>query len=122
MKMAGGSRIVINDEGITISTGGKILYQAQQHKFEGGKKVASIATFLPTLIPHEESQQFRVVDENNNPRADIEYLILDKNNQAYMGKTDKEGLTKRVSYSKKNELQFFYGAEAIEKIEELELG
>ena len=35
--MAGGSRILINDQGITISTGGKILYQAGQHKFEGGQ-------------------------------------------------------------------------------------
>ena len=37
--MAGGSRILINDQGITISTGGKILYQAGQHKFEGGQQV-----------------------------------------------------------------------------------
>ena len=36
--MAGGSRIVISDDGITISTGGKIVYQAGQHKFEGGAK------------------------------------------------------------------------------------
>ena len=37
--MAGGSRIVINDQGITISTNGKIIFQAGQHKFEGGQKV-----------------------------------------------------------------------------------
>lgn len=36
--MAGGSRIVISDDGITISTGGKIIYKAGQHNFEGGQK------------------------------------------------------------------------------------
>ena len=36
--MAGGSRIQIDDQGITISTGGKIVFQAGQHKFEGGQK------------------------------------------------------------------------------------
>lgn len=35
--MAGGSRIIINNQGITITTGGQILYQAGQHKFEGGR-------------------------------------------------------------------------------------
>ena len=37
--MAGGSQILIDDQGITISTGGKIVYQAGQHKFEGGRRV-----------------------------------------------------------------------------------
>ena len=36
--MAGGSQIIINDHGITIKTGGKIVYQAGQHKFESGTK------------------------------------------------------------------------------------
>lgn len=55
--MAGGSRIVISDDGITISTGGKIVYQAGQHKFEGGQKVVSPMTVLPTA-PNDYSRKF----------------------------------------------------------------
>lgn len=45
--MAGGSRIEISNDGITISTGGKIIYKAGQHKFEGGEKVVSPKISLP---------------------------------------------------------------------------
>ncbi|GLG83620.1 hypothetical protein [Acinetobacter calcoaceticus] len=119
--MAGGSRIVINNQGITFLTGGKILYKAGQHIFESGAEVAVKARVLPTFVPHEESHQFKVVDENNNPRENIDYLILDQNNQAHLGKTNKEGLTKRVFYAENTELRVFYGADAIEKMEQLGL-
>ena len=56
--MAGGSQIVISDDGITISTGGKILYQAGQHKFESGQKVVSPVTVLPTT-PDSYSLKFK---------------------------------------------------------------
>ncbi|PWB12974.1 hypothetical protein DCO44_16520 [Acinetobacter sp. AM] len=65
--MAGGSRIVISDGGITISTGGKIVYQAGQHKFEGGQRIVSPITVLPTA-PNTYSNQvnykFEYTDEN----------------------------------------------------------
>ena len=46
--MAGGSQIIISDEGITISTNGKILYKAGQHKFEGGQRVVTTLPNLPS--------------------------------------------------------------------------
>lgn len=46
--MAGGSRIIISDQGVTISTNGQILYQAGQHKFEVGQKVVTTLPNLPT--------------------------------------------------------------------------
>ena len=47
--MAGGSQILIDDQGITISTGGKIVYQAGQHKFEGGRRVKAEIPPLPIV-------------------------------------------------------------------------
>ena len=41
-EMAGGSQIIISDEGITISTNGKILYKAGQHKFESSERVVRV--------------------------------------------------------------------------------
>ncbi|CAP02981.1 hypothetical protein ABSDF_p30007 (plasmid) [Acinetobacter baumannii SDF] len=63
--MAGGSRIVISDDGITISTGGKIVYQAGQHKFEGGQKVVFPMTVLPTApndYSHKVNYKFEYTD------------------------------------------------------------
>jgi len=119
--MAGGSQIIISSDGITIKTPREFKVFAGQHIFTSGAEVAVKALVLPTFTPHEESHQFQVLDENNNPREDIDYLILDKNSQAHIGKTDKEGLTKRVFYAENTELKIYYGADAIEKIEQLGL-
>ncbi|WP_445116369.1 type VI secretion system Vgr family protein [Acinetobacter sp. WZC-1] len=115
------SEVIINGSGIYLITKGKCTIYAAQHKFESGEKVVSPAIILPMLIPYEESQQFKIVDENNNPKENIDYLILDENSQFHIGKTDKDGLTKRVFYAKKSVLQIFYAAEAIEKMEQLGL-
>lgn len=119
--MAGGSQIRINSDGITIITAGKFEIKAAQHNFEGGAEVAVMALVLPKATPHEESHQFQLLDEHNTPHENLEYLILDQNNQAHIGKTNKEGLTKRVFYPENTALKVFYGADAIEKIEQLGL-
>lgn len=121
VKMAGGSQIIIDDNGITISTGGKILYQAGQHKFEKGKIVASEVIMLPSLKEYDNSQKFKIVDENKAPISDITYLILDHNNQAHIGSTDAEGHTKRIFTPDPSKIKLFYGAKAIEKMKQLGL-
>ena len=68
--MAGGSQIVISDDGITISTGGKILYQAGQHKFESGKKVVSPVTVLPTP-PKDYSRKFLIPNSIESEDSNI---------------------------------------------------
>ena len=45
--MAGGSQILINDKGITITTHGKVVFQAGQHVFQGGEKVEMNLPILP---------------------------------------------------------------------------
>lgn len=97
----------------------KFEVKAGQHIFKSGAEVAVNALVLPTFVPHEESHQFKAVDENNDPCENMDYLILDKNNQAHIGKTDKDGLTKRVFYPENIELRIFYGADAIEKMKSL---
>ena len=68
--MAGGSRIVISDDGITISTGGKIIYRAGQHKFEGGQKVVSPMTVLPT-VPNDYSRKFFIPTSVESAESNI---------------------------------------------------
>ena len=59
--MAGGSRIVISDDGITISTGGKIVYQAGQHKFEGGQRVVTTLPHMPSSNLEGFNQGFNLI-------------------------------------------------------------
>jgi type VI secretion system secreted protein VgrG len=75
--MAGGSRIVISDEGITISTGGKIVYQAGQHKFEGGQKVVPPKIALPMFETPYSNKIDYIWDSNLKNKKEI--FILDQN-------------------------------------------
>lgn len=65
--MAGSSRIVINDQGITISTGGKVVFKAAQHTFEGGASIPPPKTVLPNPIStysHKINYNFKYTDSN----------------------------------------------------------
>ncbi len=100
--MAGGSRILINDQGITISTGGKILYQAGQHKFEGGQQVKAEIPPLPIV---NEIKTFT----NKWDFYDLFYeadfssvkykLINNKSNTFVSGTLDEHGRTQRMTTS-----------------------
>lgn len=52
--MAGGTRIVINDKGIRLITGGKFEVKAGQHIFNDGQRVKAELPNLP------------IVNETNN--------------------------------------------------------
>jgi type VI secretion system secreted protein VgrG len=75
--MAGGSRIVISDDGITISTGGKIIYKAGQHNFEGGQKVVSPKTALPMFETPYSNKIDYTWDSNLKNKKEI--FVLDEN-------------------------------------------
>ncbi|AMW80167.1 hypothetical protein AMD27_15515 [Acinetobacter sp. TGL-Y2] len=87
--MAGGSRIVISDDGITISTGGKIIYKAGQHKFEGGMNVVSEEKVLPHL-PTSYSLKFKyksnLPDQKDSNNIDLSlnkelFIVSNKDNR-----------------------------------------
>jgi uncharacterized protein (DUF2345 family) len=61
--MAGGSRIQIDDNGITISTGGQIVFQAGQHVFEGGQKVVTTLPNMPSSNLEGFNQGFNLISD-----------------------------------------------------------
>lgn len=63
--MAGGSRIQIDGQGITISTGGKVVFQAGQHKFEGGQKVVTTLPFLPSSNLEGFNHGFNLISDED---------------------------------------------------------
>lgn len=48
--MAGGSQIIIDKNGITLITPGKMESKAGQHKFESGERVSAVTNNLPQPI------------------------------------------------------------------------
>lgn len=70
--MAGGSQIVINGQGVTVTTNGKVIFKAGQHIFEGGERVVMPVTVLPTA-PHDYSHKvnykFSYMDGNGKEIA-----------------------------------------------------
>lgn len=108
--MAGGSRIVISDQGITISTNGKILYQAGQHKFESGQAVENnVRQFLEPY-----SHQVQLLDELGNALGkNIPYYIYDETQeQEFYGRTTHDGKTERIFGKNTSNLKVMIGKEA----------
>lgn len=100
--MAGGSRILINDQGITISTGGKILYQAGQHKFEGGQRVKAEISPLPIVNDIKTfTNKWDFYDLfYQTDFANVKYKLINNKNHTYVsGGLDEHGRTQRMTTS-----------------------
>ena len=104
--MAGGSRILINDQGITISTGGKILYQAGQHKFEGGQQVKAEIPPLPIVNDIKTfTNKWDFYDLFYSADfSDVKYKLINNKNHTYVsGGLDEHGRTQRMTtYNNEN--------------------
>lgn len=105
--MAGGSQIVINNQGITITTNGKNVFKAGQHIFKNGEKVDLVRTFLPDSRSCLEHRCFRAIDAANNEiLQDIPYSILNKRTGLKVyGYTDKDGLTDTIRSPETDQLE-----------------
>jgi uncharacterized protein (DUF2345 family) len=99
--MAGGSQILINDQGITITTHGKIVYQAAQHVFAGGGKAH---VELP-IMPNTTSQKFsNRLDANTliaaTGIADAVHKTVLSSGRLVTGSLDEHGRTQQLQTSK----------------------
>ena len=100
--MAGGSRILINDQGITISTGGKILYQAGQNKFEGGQQVKAEIPPLPIVNDIKTfTNKWDFYDLfYQSDFSNVKYKLINNKNHTYVsGGLDEHGRTQRMTTS-----------------------
>ena len=93
--MAGGSQIIINDHGITIKTGGKIVYQAGQHKFESGTKIKTVFPSLPVMIDQPYSAAVTFFDDAKQPMVNYNYRLIAENGIEVSGITDEFGKLNR---------------------------
>ncbi|WP_335978019.1 hypothetical protein [Acinetobacter calcoaceticus] len=112
--MAGGSRIVINDKGITIITSGKFEAKAGQHIFDGGQQVK---VELPNLPIVNEIKTFTnkwdfydlFYDSNF---SNVKYkLINNKSNSYISGTLDEHGRTQRINTSSNESYDMLIGTD-----------
>lgn len=110
--MAGGSRILINDQGITITTGGKAVFQAGQHKFEGGQRVKAEIPPLPLgneIKAFTNKWDFYSLFYEAN-FSDVKYqLINTKKNTFISGTLDEHGRTQRITTSENENYDILIG-------------
>ena len=88
--MAGGSQIIINEDGIKIITPAKFEAKAGQHLFENGQKVSAQLPSLP--VPDQPYVlQYLVKDKKNIPLANKPYFIIDEDGNLQKGITNNQG-------------------------------
>lgn len=88
--MAGGSQLVIDNQGITITTNGKIIFKAGQHLFQSGERVSTELPFLP--VPDQPYVlQYWVKNKENKPIENRPYFIIDEDGNIQKGLTDAKG-------------------------------
>lgn len=99
--MASGSQIIINDQGITVTTNGKVVFKAGQHVFEGGEKASVAIPLLPKLGPYNLT--YLVKDKDTQELLPFtKYVLTNELGHSFYGETDENGLTKTI-YSDKEE-------------------
>ncbi|AOA58901.1 hypothetical protein [Acinetobacter larvae] len=92
--MAGGSQIIIDENGITIITPRKFEVKAGQHVFEGGEKVNIPAIQLPVLgDTNKYNLRYLMKDKNGVIFSNHKYAAFLPNGNIVEGVTDDKGYT-----------------------------
>lgn len=90
--MAGGSQIIINENGITIFTPAKFEAKAEQHLFEGGEHVLSALPKLPVL-GDKNDYNLRYLLKDKDIISNQKYIAFLPNGESVEGTTNEHGYT-----------------------------
>lgn len=104
--MAGGSRIVINDKGITVITGGKFEVKAGQHIFKSGEQVVSHIPILPEVNSGLFNVSVQLIDGENIPHRNKAYFAVTESGKLIEGTTNSEGYTSPIYTEQQENISF----------------
>ena len=104
---AGGSQIILNDQGITIKTGGKVIFQAGQHKFESGEKIKTVFPTLPVMIDQPYSAAVTFLDDAKQPMVNYNYLLIAESGLEVSGITDEFGKTQPIQTDQREKVDLY---------------
>ena len=105
--MAGCSQIIINDQGITIKTGGKVIFQAGQHKFESGEKIKTVFPTLPVMIDQPYSAAVTFLDDAKQPMVNYNYRLIAESGLEVSGITDEFGKTQPIQTDQREKVDLY---------------
>ena len=105
--MAGGSQIIINDQGITIKTGGKVIFQAGQHKFESGEKIKTVFPTLPVMIDQPYSAAVTFLDDAKQPMVNYNYRLIAESGLEVSGITDEFGKPQPIQTDQREKVDLY---------------
>lgn len=105
--MAGGSQIIINDQGITIKTGGKVIFQAGQHKFESGAKIKTVFPTFPVMIDQPYSAAVTFLDDAKQPMVNYNYRLIAESGLEVSGITDEFGKTQPIQTDQREKVDLY---------------
>lgn len=103
--MAGGSQITINNQGITITTHGKVIFKAGQHQFEGGEKLLTDLPYLPHSNLEGFNQGFHLISDE--PIAHLPFKLSNAKHHYQFN----------ASLNEQQQTQFVQTGTAAEKLE-----
>lgn len=93
--MAGGSQIIINDEGITLITPGKFKVKSGGQNFEGPQEVGVDTTGFPVADLGINREKFTLLSPSNKPLLFSPYTIASSKN-SFEARPNIKGETRMV--------------------------
>jgi type VI secretion system secreted protein VgrG len=107
------SQITLNGSGIFPKTGGKFQVNAGQHIFQGGQEISLDFLKLPSSSIFDD--KFKLLDPLGHKLTDIDYRVLNTvTNEEFIGKSDKQGFSKRLATENANKLTIEFNYEDVE--------
>jgi uncharacterized protein (DUF2345 family) len=103
--MAGGSQIIINQDGIKIITPAKFEAKAGQHLFKKGTKIATKLPFLPEGTAY--NLKFLFTDDDGIPYKNTSYTATYPNESEVRGITDQDGYSSTFFSSEEKDIQIY---------------
>ena len=119
--MAGGSQIIINQDGIKIITPAKFEAKAGQHKFLSGDKIDHKEINLPDM-ENPYILQYLVKNKENQIMAHKPYILIDEDGNIQRGSTDQNGLMKLLTAPSAQKITTRVMINEIEQAGEKEIG
>ena len=101
--MAGGSQIIIDQDGIKIITPAKFEAKAGQHLFKKGTKITTNLPFLPEDTAY--NLKFLFTDDDGIPYKNTSYIATYPNGSEVKGVTDDNGYSSTFFSNEEKNIQ-----------------
>jgi len=94
-------------DGLCLKTGGKVIFQAGQHKFESGEKIKTVFPTLPVMIDQPYSAAVTFLDDAKQPMVNYNYRLIAESGLEVSGITDEFGKTQPIQTDQREKVDLY---------------